>query len=435
MKIGYKLLPFQVLTALIALVAAWQQTFTLRIIGIAAFALLSIVFLFIVSARAKREHEDADRRYRNEIERNEQEIASLTREGDEMRKALTKVQEELSRMKAEREANDDTPQGGTSDVLTVVSDYLKDKGKVLPILANQLVAVIEQTESAAMSLTQSFLSIHAKANSQVKKVTDVFGSFSADNEEEDSENVLLSLKDMLASLVGNFKTVTVSIRTGVRNIIKITENVEQIKDKVDKIDEISDLTKILALNAGIEAARAGAAGKGFAVVAGEVEKLAARANLATSEIHDIVNKILVDSKDLYEETQKEVNQSDEITNQVENMFESALEQINTTIEKAHSQLRDLTKEAESLAEDTSSIVISMQFQDITKQRIEHVIAPINDLTEEIEEVSNKMHEVGEDKFQLGGKSVADWLTAFYTMESEKHVLYKTILESEDGGEK
>ena len=100
--------------------------------------------------------------------------------------------------------------------------------------------------------------------------------------------------------------------------------------------------------------------------------------------------------------------------------------IDNVMNEVKIQLDELGKETESLARDISSIVISMQFQDITRQRIEHVIEPLFKLKSEMEEIIRRTKNISEKIHELEANSDTSWLEKIYTMESERKVMEDTL---------
>lgn len=158
----------------------------------------------------------------------------------------------------------------------------------------------------------------------------------------------------------------------VEELATLSSDAQQITDVLSIIGEIADQTNLLALNAAIEAARAGEHGRGFAVVADEVRKLAERTQKGLGEINATISVIVQNISDVSEK----MNRSAENIEKVTEKSSLAKEQIEQTVQKMRTTSEAMNKSLDTLSQTAKS----------TKIIIDNIARINEDTSENIESI-------------------------------------------------
>jgi methyl-accepting chemotaxis protein len=306
-----------------------------------------------------------------------------------------------------------------------IREHLQRGANLLPVLTGQLDSVILETETAVLDIGERFMEIMSRARNQASKAGNAFGEF-AGSDGGDGKALIEMSREALAAVIGNLRSVNGVARQTLDNMQRMTGTMESIRKVVQEIEYIADQTNLLALNASIEAARAGEHGRGFAVVADEVRKLSARSSSAASEIGKLVRNVELEISAIRGETEKSAEKTEERSKESEIIMNDTLGRLNEVMLRAQGELDGLSTETESLARDISGIVMSMQFQDITRQKIEHVIEPLRGLKAESEELLRRLEEPWTSSGEENPRTGVEWLENIYTMESERDLMKQTL---------
>jgi methyl-accepting chemotaxis protein len=319
-----------------------------------------------------------------------------------------------------------------TDRRMAMKNELQDSEPYIDVMREQIGDSLAESESEVMQVIEQISYLNERSNRQRERIAQSIQS--GKTLTEATQLRAESNKQIVAALEMQMQEQTHELRGDFEHVKSMAVEVRALAPLIKIITSIAQQTSLLALNAEIEAARAGNAGRGFAVVAFEVRKLSVSSTKAAADIATKINTTCERVDREMAEAQASLNRHE--SNEAMSQLVSDLTGMQMEFSKNGQLLLDVITEVdENYAENVqrlSEALGHIQFQDVMRQRMEHVQESLTEMREHMQKMSEKAFDfVWDGNFDSTFKAMLANHRSKYRMASQ-HVTHTNVVSGGGG---
>lgn len=320
------------------------------------------------------------------------EIGQLGNATNQLQSSLKKVMENVSK---------------SSETLTSHSEELTQSANEVKAGSEQVAVTMQELASGTETQANSASDLASSMSTFAIKVQEA--NENGSRVENSSKEVLTMTNEgsqLMKESTLQMNKIDQIVQDAVHKVQGLDKQSQQISNLVTVIKDVAEQTNLLALNAAIEAARAGEHGKGFAVVADEVRKLAEQVSVSVTDITDIVTNIQNESSVVAESLQNGYQEVKQGTSKIDstgrtfNMISESVTEMANNITKITENLSDIeasTQEMHSSIEEIASIseesAAGVEQTSASSQQTSSIMIEVAESSEQLSKLAEELNEL------------------------------------------